>query len=106
MSVRRSPHLNVMVDAAEKAGRSLIRDFGEVENLQVSRKGPGDFVSNADTKAEKIVREVLEKGRPNYSFLFEDAEVDFDLGLLRAFVQVLRLRRARQHQQESRASQK
>lgn len=72
MSVRRSPHLNVMVDAAEKAGRSLIRDFGEVENLQVSRKGPGDFVSNADHKAEKVVREVLEKARPNYSFLLEE----------------------------------
>ncbi len=72
MSVRRSPHMNVMVDAAERAGRSLIRDFGEVENLQVSRKGPGDFVSNADMKAEKIVREVLEKARPNYSFLLEE----------------------------------
>ncbi len=72
MSVRRSPHMNVMVDAAEKAARSLIRDFGEVENLQVSRKGPGDFVSNADMKAEKIVREVLEKARPNYGFLLEE----------------------------------
>lgn len=72
MSVRRSPHMNVMVDAAEKAGRSLIRDFGEVENLQVSRKGPGDFVSNADMKAEKIVREVLQKARPSYSFLLEE----------------------------------
>lgn len=73
MSVRRSPHMNVMVDAAEKAARSLIRDFGEVENLQVSRKGPGDFVSTADTKAEKIVREVLEKGRPTYGFLLEES---------------------------------
>lgn len=72
MSVRRSPHMNVMVDAAEKAGRSLIRDFGEIENLQVSRKGPGDFVSNADMKAEKVVREVLEKARPNYGFLMEE----------------------------------
>ena len=50
----RSPLINVMVKAAEKAGRALIRDFGEVEHLQVSRKGPADFVSNADTKSERI----------------------------------------------------
>lgn len=49
----RTALLNVMVQAATKAGRSLARDFGEIENLQVSRKGPGDFVSQADHKAEK-----------------------------------------------------
>jgi len=69
---RRSAILNVMVEAAEKAGRSLVRDFGEVENLQVSRKGPGDFVSTADLKAEKIVVETLQKARPSYGFLLEE----------------------------------
>lgn len=69
---RRSAILNVMVEAAEKAGRSLIRDFGEVENLQVSRKGPGDFVSTADLKAEKILVETLQKARPSYGFLLEE----------------------------------
>lgn len=73
MNVRRSAHMNVMVDAAEKAGRGLVRDFGEVENLQVSRKGPGNFVSAADHKAEKTIRDILLKGRPNYSFLMEEA---------------------------------
>ncbi|MBI1216881.1 MAG: inositol monophosphatase [Alphaproteobacteria bacterium] len=70
---RRSAHLNVMVEAAEKAARSLVRDFGEVENLQVSKKGPGDFVSNADHKAEKTIREALTKSRPNYSLLMEES---------------------------------
>lgn len=69
----RSAYLNVMVTAAEKAGRSLIRDFGEVEQLQVSRKGPGDFVSVADHKAEKILREELLKARPSYGFLMEES---------------------------------
>ena len=64
--------LNIMVKAAHKAGRSLTRDFGEVENLQVSRKGPADFVSNADRKAEEIVRDELLKARPTYSFLMEE----------------------------------
>ena len=72
---RRSANINVMVEAAEKAGRSLIRDFGEVENLQVSRKGPGDFVSTADLKAEKIIVETLQKARPNYGFLLEEGGV-------------------------------
>lgn len=70
---RRSAHINVMVEAAEKAGRSLVRDFGEVEQLQVSRKGPGNFVSTADHKAEKIIREVLQKARPKYGFLMEES---------------------------------
>jgi myo-inositol-1(or 4)-monophosphatase len=62
-----------MARAAERAGRALIRDFGEVEQLQVSRKGPGDFVSAADTKAERIVRQELERARPDYSFLMEES---------------------------------
>ncbi|MDK9696626.1 MAG: inositol monophosphatase [Siculibacillus sp.] len=68
----RSALLNVMVDAARKAGRSLTRDFGEVENLQVSHKGPADFVSAADRKAEQIVREELAKARPTWGFLGEE----------------------------------
>ena len=68
----RSALLNIMVQAATKAGRSLTRDFGEVENLQVSVKGPADFVSNADKQAEKIVFEELQKARPTYSFLMEE----------------------------------
>lgn len=68
----RSALLNVMVQAAVKAGRSLTKDFGEVENLQVSRKGPADFVSNADRRAEQIVFEELRKARPTYSFLMEE----------------------------------
>jgi len=70
----RSALLNVMVQAALKAGKSLGRDFGEVQNLQVSVKGPGDFVSSADRKAEKIVREELLKARPTYGFLGEEGE--------------------------------
>ena len=72
---RRSANLNVMVEAAEKAGRSLLRDFGEVENLQVSKKGPGDFVSNADLKSEKIIMETLAKARPSYGFFMEEGGV-------------------------------
>lgn len=68
----RSALLNVMVQAAFKAGRSLVKDFGEVENLQVSRKGPADFVSNADRRAEQIVFEELHKARPTYAFLMEE----------------------------------
>jgi myo-inositol-1(or 4)-monophosphatase len=68
----RSALLNIMVQAATKAGRSLTRDFGEIENLQVSRKGPADFVTNADRNAEKIVFEELRKARPTYSFLMEE----------------------------------
>lgn len=68
----RSALLNIMVTAALKAGRSLTRDFGEVENLQVSVKGPADFVSNADRAAEKIVHDELAKARPTYGFLMEE----------------------------------
>ncbi len=69
---RRSATIHVMIEAAEKAGRSLVRDFGEVENLQVSKKGPGDFVSTADHKAEKIIRDTLSKARPRFGFLLEE----------------------------------
>jgi len=68
----RSALLNVMVQAAIKAGKSLTRDFGEVENLQVSRKGPADFVSAADRRAEQIVFDELRKARPTYAFLMEE----------------------------------
>jgi myo-inositol-1(or 4)-monophosphatase len=68
-----SPILNVMIATAEKAGRALRRDFGEIENLQVSRKGPGDFVTNADLRAEKIIFEELQGARPGYGFLLEEA---------------------------------
>ena len=64
--------MNVMTGAALKAGRSLKRDFGEVENLVVSVKGPGDFVSAADRKAEKTLFEELSKARPGYGFLMEE----------------------------------
>lgn len=67
-----SPNMNVMIKAAEKAAKSLVRDFGEVENLQVSRKGPGDFVSAADLRSEKIIFEELKKARPDYGFLMEE----------------------------------
>ena len=70
----RSALLNVMVQAAFKAGKSLGRDFGEVQNLQVSLKGPGDYVSQADRKAEKLIREELMKARPTYGFLGEESE--------------------------------
>ncbi|QRM56624.1 inositol monophosphatase family protein [Sinorhizobium sp. BG8] len=70
----RSALLNVMVQAAFKAGKSLARDFGEVQNLQVSLKGPGDYVSQADRKAEKLIREELLKARPTYGFLGEESE--------------------------------
>src|SRR6516165_11124075 len=69
----RSALMNVMTGAAIKAGRGLKRDFGEVENLQVSVKGPGDFVSMADKKAEKTLFEELSKARPGYGFIMEEA---------------------------------
>ena len=69
----RSALLNVMMRAADRAARGLKRDFGEVENLQVSRKGPADFVSQADIRAEKILREELAKARPDYGFLMEES---------------------------------
>ena len=69
---RPSPTVSVMIDAARSAGRRLVRDFGEVENLQVSRKGPADFVSAADKKAEEIIVKSLQKTRPGYGYLLEE----------------------------------
>lgn len=68
----RSALINVMEAAARKAARGLLRDFGEVEQLQVSRKGPADFVSQADTKAERILQEELLKARPDWGFRLEE----------------------------------
>ncbi|MEL6957633.1 MAG: inositol monophosphatase family protein [Pseudomonadota bacterium] len=67
-----SANLNVMIKTARRAGRLLLKDFGEVENLQVSRKGPGDFVSRADRAAETLIREALVEARPTYGFLGEE----------------------------------
>jgi myo-inositol-1(or 4)-monophosphatase len=68
-----SPALNVMTSAARKAGRKLIRDFGEVENLQISLKGPADFVTVADQRTERILIEELQKARSGYPILSEEA---------------------------------
>lgn len=68
-----SPIMNVMIKAAEKAARSLLRDFGEVEQLQVSQKGPGDFVSAADKRSEQIIFEELQRAHPKYCFLMEES---------------------------------
>ncbi len=70
-----TPIMNVMIKASEKAARSLLRDFNEVENLQVSQKGPGDFVSAADKRSEETIFEELKKARPDYSFLMEESGV-------------------------------
>jgi len=67
-----SSNLNVMIKASEKASKILIRDFGEIEKLQVSKKGPSDFVTNSDLKVEKIIIEELKKARPNFSFISEE----------------------------------
>ena len=67
-----SANLNIMIKASEKASKVLIRDFGEIEKLQVSKKGPNDFVTNSDLKAEKIIIDELKKARPNYSILSEE----------------------------------
>ena len=71
--MNRPPLINLMERAARKAGRALARDFGEVEHLQVSKKGPADFVSAADLRSEKILREELAKARPNHGFLMEES---------------------------------
>ena len=71
-----SANLNIMIKASEKASKVLIRDFGEVEKLQVSKKGPTDFVSNADLKAEKIIIEELKKAKPNYSIISEENGIE------------------------------
>ena len=69
-----SANMNVMIKAARAAGRSLSKDFREVENLQVSSKGAGDFVSRADIAAEAIIREMLMEARPNYGWLGEESD--------------------------------
>ena len=71
-----SANLNVMIKASEKASKILIKDFGEIEKLQVSRKGPKDFVTNSDLKTEKIIIDELKKARPNYSILSEEKGVE------------------------------
>jgi myo-inositol-1(or 4)-monophosphatase len=70
---RLSPALNVVVSAVQKVGRRLLRDFAEVEQLQVSSKGPGDFVSQADLRAEESLRQDLGRARPNFAFLMEES---------------------------------
>lgn len=70
-----SANLNVMMKTARRAGRALLKDFMEVENLQVSAKGPGDFVSRADRNAEYMIKEALMEARPTYGFLGEEGSV-------------------------------
>ena len=65
-----------MIKASEKASKILIRDFGEIEKLQVSKKGPSDFVTNSDIKVEKIIIEELKKARPNYSIISEEIGIE------------------------------
>ena len=71
-----SANLNVMIKASEKASKVLIRDFGEIEKLQVSKKGPSDFVTNSDLKTEKIIIEELKKAKPNYSIISEEKGIE------------------------------
>ena len=71
-----SANLNIMIKASEKASKILIRDFGEIEKLQVSKKGPSDFVTNSDLKAEKIIIEELKKAKPNYSIISEENGIE------------------------------
>ena len=70
-----SPQINLISKACMKASRSLIRDFGEIENLQVSSKGPGDFVTSADKGTEKILLEELQKAHPEYGIVTEETGV-------------------------------
>jgi myo-inositol-1(or 4)-monophosphatase len=70
-----SPQINIITRACNKASRSLIRDFGELENLQVSAKGPGDFVSSADKRTEKIIIEELQKAHPEYGIITEESGI-------------------------------
>ncbi len=72
----RSASLEIMLRAATRAARVLARDFGEVEQLQVSIKGPGDFVSAADRRAEQVIKEELKRGRPDYGFIMEESGVE------------------------------
>ena len=70
-----SHNLNIMIKACEKASKVIIRDFGEVENLQVSKKGPRDFVTKTDKRVEKILIEELSKAKKNYSFITEESGI-------------------------------
>ena len=71
-----SANLNVMIKACEKVSKILIRDFGEIEKLQVSKKGPKDFVTNSDVKTEKVLIEELKKARPHYSIISEENGIE------------------------------
>ena len=71
-----SANLNIMIKASEKASKILIRDFGEIEKLQVSKKGPADFVTNSDLKTEKIIIEELKKAKPHYSIISEENGIE------------------------------
>ena len=73
-----SANLNIMIKASEKASKILIRDFGEIENLQVSKKGPHDFVTNSDLKVEKTIIDELKKARPNYSIISEEKGIEIN----------------------------
>ena len=70
-----SPQINIITKACMKASRSLIRDFGEIENLQVSSKGPGDFVTSADKRTEKIIIEELQKAQPEFCIITEESGI-------------------------------
>ena len=70
-----SPQINIITKACMKASRSLIRDFGEIENLQVSTKGPGDFVTSADKRTEKILIDELQKAHPEYGIITEESGI-------------------------------
>ena len=71
-----SANLNVMIKASEKVSKILIRDFGEIEKLQVSKKGPSDFVTNSDLRVEKILIEELKKAKPNFSIISEENGIE------------------------------
>ena len=71
-----SANLNIMIKASEKASKVLIKDFGEIEKLQVSKKGPNDFVTNSDIKTEQIIIDELKKAKPNYSILSEEKGIE------------------------------
>jgi len=73
-----SANLNIMIKASEKASKILIRDFGELEKLQVSKKGPSDFVTNSDLKTEKIIIDELKKAKPHYSIISEESGIEIN----------------------------
>ena len=81
-----SPNLNIMIKASEKASKVLIRDFGEIEKLQVSKKGPYDFVTNADLKTEKIILDELKKAKPNYTIISEENGVELNKDIRNSWI--------------------